>query len=308
MLLPASHAAATNADTSGRRALLRLARIALVAHVALSTFSAFAFATFLAPPYPAWLATPENSKALVFGMQWGGQSTVVLGAIAGFSFLAWAIGTQRAFFVFAISFALSLTSELAGTSTGFPFGAYSYTQQLGYRIGGLVPFNIPTSWFYMLVASLAICARVMPSVNTNKGKWWWAFIAALVLTAWDVSMDPAMVKTTHWLWHVRDLSATSALSRFVGTPFFYGMPLTNWLGWVLTGTLVARAMLAMVPPTEWAERVGPHKFPLLLYGANALLPIAICFRRDMMLAGVFGTLAMGIPLFAAWKSGRLARP
>lgn len=132
-------------------------------------------------------------------MQWGGQSTVVLGAIAGLAFLMSAVGTSRALLAFLLSFCISLGSELAGTSTGFPFGAYGYTSQLGYRIAGLVPFNIPTSWFYMLVASLAICGRILPARDDSRSRWWWALVAALVLTGWDVSMDPAMVKTAHWL-------------------------------------------------------------------------------------------------------------
>lgn len=294
-------------DRVSRAGLLRVAILALAAHATLSAFSAFAFATFLAPPYPAWLNTPENQRVLVFGMQWGGQTTVTLGAIAGLSFLAWAIGAQRALLVFAVSFVLSLSSELTGTSTGYPFGVYGYTQQLGYLIAGLVPFNIPTSWFYMLMASLAICGRLLPAKDDNASKWWWAFVAAFVLTAWDVSMDPAMVKTAHWLWHVPDLSNRSAFVQFVGTPFFFGMPLTNWLGWLLTGILVARAMLFVVPPSEWNARVSPSQFPLVLYAANGLLPIAICLRQNMVLAGVLGAVAMGIPLLAAWRARGFVR-
>lgn len=294
------------ARTSTQATLLRVAILALIAHGVLSAFSAFAFATFLSPPYPDWLNTPENQRVLVFGMHWGGQTTVVLGAIAGLAFLAWAIGTSRALIVFAVSFVISLSSELSGTSTGYPFGVYGYTQQLGYLIGGLVPFNIPTSWFYMLMSSLAICGRLLQAKDDNISKWWWSFVAALVLTAWDVSMDPAMVKTAHWLWHVPDLSDRSAFVQFIGTPFFFGMPLTNWLGWILTGTIVARAMLFIVPPSIWRTQVSPSKFPLVLYAVNGLLPIAICLRQDMMLAGVLGVIAMGVPLLLALRAPKFA--
>jgi putative membrane protein len=292
----------TSAAPDHSRGLLRVAIIALIAHAVLSIFSAFAFATFLSPPTPAWLNTPTNAKALAFGFTWGGQSTVVLGAIAGWCFLAWAIGAARATVVFVVSFVLSLTSELAGTSTGFPFGVYGYTTRLGYLIGGLVPFNIPTSWFYMLVASLAICGRLLDAKDDNVSKWWWSLVAAFVLTAWDVSMDPAMVKTAHWLWRLPDLSNAHPVAQFVGTDFFFGMPITNWLGWLLTGILVSRAMLQLVPPSTWARAVSPHNFPLVLYAVNGLLPIAICFRQDMVLAGVLGTIAMGLPLLLAVRA------
>ena len=120
-------------------------------------------------------------------------------------------------------------------------------------------------------------------------------------------MDPAMVKTNHWMWNVPDLSATSALSRFVGTPFFFGMPLTNWLGWLLTGILVARAMLAIVPPSVWALKVSPSRLPLVLYAVNGLLPIVICLGQDMVLAGVLGFIAMALPLTAALRAEHKSR-
>ncbi|MEO7521935.1 MAG: carotenoid biosynthesis protein [Gemmatimonas sp.] len=279
--------------------LLRIATIALAAHFALSAFSAFAFATFLSGTPPEWLNTPQNQRVMVFGFQYGGQTTVVLGAIAGLFFLAHCVGARRALLVFAVSFALSLASELAGTSTGFPFGVYGYSDRLGYKVAELVPFNIPTSWFYMLLASLAICGRLLPSKDDGRSKWWWALVAGLVLTAWDVSMDPAMVKTAHWLWNVPDLSSRSSFERFIGTPFFFGMPLTNWLGWLLTGTLVARAMLVVIPPSTWARAIAPSSLPLVLYGVNGLLPVAICFAQGMRLAGVLGSMAMLLPLTLA---------
>lgn len=287
-----------------RQRYFRVAMVALVLHAAFSAFSGFAFSTFLVPPSPDWLQTPTNQIVLRNGFRYGGQVTVLFGAIAGFAFLAWRVGLSRTAQVFAVAFVLSLAAELAGTRTGLPFGVYGYSDLLGYKIAGLVPFNIPTSWFYMLVASLAMCGRFLTPKNDNRSKWWWAFVAALVLTAWDVSMDPAMVKTAHWLWHVPDLSNASALSQFIGTPFFYGMPLTNWLGWLLTGTLVARAMLHLVAPTTWTAAIAPSRIPLVLYGVNGILPIAICFAQDMFMAGVFGLVAMSIPLGLAMRRGR----
>lgn len=289
-------------DDASRATLLRVATLALIAHALLSTFSAFAFATFLAGTPPEWLNTPQNQRVMAFGFQYGGQTTVVLGALAGLCFLGYCVGMRRALLVFAVSFTLSLASELTGTGTGYPFGEYSYSDRLGYKIAGLVPFNIPTSWFYMLVASLAICGRLLPARDDGKSKWWWALVGGFVLTAWDVSMDPAMVKTVHWIWHVSDLSGRSAFERFIGTPFFFGMPLTNWLGWLLTGILVARAMLAIVPPSVWARAVSRSNFPLWLYGVNGLLPIAICFGQGMALAGVLGSIAMLVPLALALRA------
>ena len=287
--------------SSNRWSLMKVAMMALAAHAFFTLFSAFAFSTFLIPPYPEWLQTPANQKVMVMGFRYGGATTVTLGAIAGIAFLAHVIGLRRALPVFAVSLGLAFLSEYAGTVTDYPFGAYEYTDQLGYKILGRVPFNIPTSWFYMLVASLAICGRFLPAKDDNTSRWWWAFVGGVVLTLWDVSMDPAMVKTNHWYWQIGDLSDRSAFEQAIGYPVFYGMPITNWLGWLLTGIIVARAILAFIPPSVWVRELAPHSLPLWLYTVNGILPIAICLRQDMVPAGILGAIAMGIPLWAAMR-------
>jgi len=64
--------------------LFRIASFALLGHLAFSAFSAFAFATFLHPPYPEWLQTPQNQKVMAMGYTYGGATTVTLGAVAGY--------------------------------------------------------------------------------------------------------------------------------------------------------------------------------------------------------------------------------
>lgn len=279
---------------------------ALVVHAVSQAISSVAFATFLVEPYPAWLNRPEYLGLLNFGLKFGGQITVVLGAIAGYAFAVRVLGQRTAATAFVVTFVLSLLAELSGTHFGVPFGIYGYSDRLGYKILDLVPFNIPASWFYMIVGCLAICARLLPAKDDFVSKWWWAFVSGACLTAWDVLLDPAMVKTYHWIWRVPDLSAAPAWQRFIGEPIIYGMPITNWLGWLLTGTVVSRAALAVVPPTRWAAALVPWRFPLVLYGVNGLLPLAICLRQGMAPAGIAGGLLMGLPLWFAWRAAPFA--
>ena len=284
----------------------RVAGVALIGHALLLVLSGVAFATFLAPPSPAWLVTPANQRVAALMFAFGGQVTVVLGALAGILHAACRLGWRQAFAIFAAAFTISLGAELAGTTTGFPFGPYSYTTQLGYLIGGRVPFNIPTSWFFMLYASLAICGRLLAVDDSRRGRWRWALVAAFVLTAWDVSMDPAMVATTHWLWHLPPAAGASAVQRIFLSDLFYGMPLTNWLGWLLTGCVVARVMLEIVPPSRWAGRVSPTRLPLVLYGVNGVFPILICAGRGLWGAVILGTAAMAVPLLLAQRGRQVA--
>jgi putative membrane protein len=199
----------------------------------------------------------------------------------------WAFGVRRGVALFLSATGLALGAELLGTSTGFPFGEYQYTSLLGYRVLGLVPFAIPISWFYMLYCALALCARILPAASSERVKWLWSAAAAAMLTAWDVAMDPAMVRTSHWVWS--------------DPGPFYGMPLTNWVGWFCTGLIIARCMLAIVPPLRVTERNQREWLPPVLYAVNGVMPIAICLRDGLWWAATLGAAAMATPLVLAMR-------
>jgi uncharacterized membrane protein len=282
-------------NTEGRVARkIRIEWSLLAAHVAIIAFATIALTTFLAGAPPAWMRQGYNAVIAAWAWKLSGPSYVVLGALAALAHATRRLGGRRALMLFVAGTLISLASELIGTSTGLPFGPYSYTTMLGYRIAGLVPFPIPLSWFYMIYCSLAICGRILPVADDERSKLVWAATGGLVLAAWDVSMDPAMsFATTHWVWHV------------VGP--FYGMPWSNWFGWWLTGTIISRVCLAIVPPSMFAERVSPSPFTLVLYAINGVMPIAICARHSLAWAAVLGVIAMGIPLLLAITAGTTSR-
>lgn len=275
----------------------------LFAHCVLIAFSTIALTTFLAGPAPAWLAEEPNATILRLGWKFSGPTYVVLGAIAALLHLGARIGWRRTFPLFLVSSGVALSSELLGTSTQLPFGEYAYTTILGYRILDLVPFPIPISWFYMIVGSLAIAGRVLTARDDNATKWKWSLVGGLILVAWDVSMDPAMVKTSHWIWGDGDLFTRLALPApviaFFTKDIFYGMPLSNWFGWYLTGTIIARLVLIFAPPTLFATRISNTALPIVLYAVNGIMPIALCVRDDMIWAAVLGTIAMVVPIALA---------
>ena len=86
----------SDSANSRTRTDARLSRLALAGHVALLLVSGIAFATFLAPPAPAWLQTPANQKVAAFMFAFGGQTTVVLGALAGILHAASRLGWRTA--------------------------------------------------------------------------------------------------------------------------------------------------------------------------------------------------------------------
>ncbi len=290
------------------RGYLRATWTLFAAHVALIVFSTAAMVTVLAGSSVVDVTSEPAATIMRLSFRFAGPTYVVLGAAAALMFLAGRIGSARAVMLAATASALALGAELAGTSSGLPFGDYAYSGLLGYRILGLVPFPIPLSWFYMLMGSLVIVAR-LSRADSPPAPWRWAAGAGLLMMAWDISMDPAMVKTGHWVWGNGAMFRgwPAWLESFFTSDAFYGMPLSNWLGWFLTATLIARVILAIVPPVEVREQLAISRLPVALYLANGVMPIALCLRDGFWWAASLGSAAMLIPAVLALRGTGIAR-
>lgn len=285
---------------------VRWAWVLFAAHAGLILFSTAAMLTVLAGSSAIDVTSEPAATIMRVSFRFAGPTYVLLGALSALAFLGARTGWRTAATLAVTATPLALGAELVGTSVGLPFGDYAYSGLLGYRILGLVPFPIPLSWFYMLVASLALLGRLSRPRDDAASRWKWALGAGLLLVAWDISMDPAMVKTGHWVWGdgamFRGLPAW--LEAFFTAGVFYGMPLSNWFGWLLTATLIARVMLAVAPPTLVAERLSPSLLPVALYLANGVMPVALCLRDGLWWAAAFGALAMVVPAVLALKVRR----
>jgi uncharacterized membrane protein len=145
--------------------------------------------------------------------------------LAGFAFALLHAGQRegwaRALRLLALVFGVSLLFESVGVATGLVYGPYHYTNQLGPLFLGLVPFLIPVAWFMMSYPSFVISDRLIP---VGWKRWQRilsvAAVGGLVMTAWDLVVDPIMVASGHWVWDVNGA--------------YHGIPLQNFWGWWLT--------------------------------------------------------------------------
>jgi putative membrane protein len=139
---------------------------------------------------------------------------------------ATSLGWKNTFILFALTYAVSLFFESVGTATGWIYGPYHYTDQLGYRFLGLVPMVIPLAWFMISYPSLLIAKSIL-GVGALPRRWHTlrvALLAAVVMTAWDLVLDPIMVKMGFWVWEVEGA--------------YFGIPAQNYLGWLVTAFFI----------------------------------------------------------------------
>ncbi len=84
--------------------------------------------------------------------------------------------------------------ESVGVHTGVPFGSYAYGAVLQPQIGG-VPIAIGFAWLGILLSSLASAQMI-----TGEKRALLIPVAALLMVAFDVLMEPAAVRLGYWNW------------------------------------------------------------------------------------------------------------
>ena len=185
---------------------------------------------------------------------------------------------------FVAVYVISLSSELSGVAFGFPFGPYYYTPTLGTRWFDLVPLVIPLSWFMMAIPSYYIAAVAVP----NGGAISRIVLGALILTAWDVALDPAMsYATVYWRWEVDGA--------------YYGMPWVNLAGWLFTSVLLMIA-LVLLRSESWIRGL-PARWMIAFYSINLLLPLGMAAAAGLgwaVVATVVTYLALA-GLCVSWR-------
>lgn len=247
----------------------QVSRIILGLHIGSMVFGVLGLLWVL--PNPDFVAHLSDIGTQVFawGMAGGGAIYIIFGAIAVALYGWGAVGKERLLAFALPAIILSLGSELLGTSTGFPFGHYAYLSGLGYKIAGLVPFTIPLSWFYMGFVCYLLGRSVMRGSSGLAQAIGGIAIGAILLTAWDFVLDPAMSQASYPFWVFQDSGE------------FFGMPYRNLSGWLGTG-----ALFMTVASPFWQDK------PLFLSRSQLVFPLVV-YLVNFAFGAVITTLQLG---------------
>jgi putative membrane protein len=238
--------------------LVTAERLCLISHTLSMAFGLAGLLLVLPNPEFIVNLSEFGQKVFQWSMAGGGVSYIILGAAAVALYAYRVLGTRLWLTFMVPAVVLSLGSELLGTSTGFPFGHYQYLSGLGYKVAGLVPFTIPLSWFYMGLVCYVLARAGLESIQLPT----WVrqigaiAVGALLLTAWDFVLDPAMSQTQFPFWQFQEEGA------------FFGMPYRNLTGWMGTGAIfmtVAAFFWGKAPIRLSRSQLG---LPLITYIVN----------------------------------------
>jgi putative membrane protein len=176
--------------------------------------------------------------------------------------------------------------ETTGVVTGFPYGPFYYGDALGPKLAGLVPYLLPLSWVPLVLGAVAATApaSVPQGKEGPRRRVVWVLSAAVLLTLVDGVLDPGATSLGFWAWPE-------------GGPY-YGVPVTNFLGWLLSSTLAA-AILLTLGRRRWGSAPPP---PGLL---DSTL-VAVAFWTGVALFfGLLFPVALGAVLFFYLLNRRL---
>jgi uncharacterized membrane protein len=129
--------------------------------------------------------------------------------------------------------------ERVGTLTGLPFGQYGYTGALRPQIAH-VPAIVPLAWFAMSLPSREVAHAALGERSTVGTR---LALGSAAMTAWDLFLDPQMVGEGYWAWARRGV--------------YRGIPLSNFVGWFVTGLGVMAMLEALLPPGGPEDELVP---------------------------------------------------
>jgi uncharacterized membrane protein len=274
--------------------LQKIERWSLIGHLVSMTFGLAGLLVVLPHAELILQLPPIGQTVFQLSMANGGVVYILFGTIAVASYAYRMFGLNQLLCFMIPAVVLSLSSELLGTSTGLPFGDYGYLSGLGYKIADLVPFTIPLSWFYLgfscyIIARAGFDNTQLPNWLRHAGA---VFCGALLLTAWDFVLDPAMSQTVVPFWEWK-------------TPGpFFGMPYMNFAGWMETGA-VFMSVAALLWPKERIQLDRTQlQLPMAIYLGNFVFAAVLSMAGNIWIPMLLG-IAVGIlPLFILWFAAK----
>lgn len=187
-------------------------------------------------------------------------------------------GAARAAALTGTAAAIGFGAELAGVARGLPFGRYAYSGQLGPRVRG-VPLLAAACWPMMARPSWAVAGRITARRAPR------AALAAGALAAWDVYLDPRMVRDGYWTWERRGA--------------YEDVPLSNFAGWVAT----AAAVFAVWAVLDGDDAAAGDDGALALYAwtwiGEGVANVLFWERPRVALAGGVAMGAFALPALRA---------
>lgn len=148
---------------------------------------------------------------------------------SGFCITLFSSKNKKSFMVILLLIIFGISIENIGVIYGVPFGSYVYSDYLGIKLLH-TPIAIGFAWVMLTILASSFIKNNISLKNL--------FLGAFILTSFDLIIDPVSVNVMGaWEWE--------------SSGIYYGIPLSNFIGWFLTSFLAMIILLIFKPKISY---------------------------------------------------------
>ncbi len=178
------------------------------------------------------------------------------------------LGLKKALVLIVILSIYAFSIETLAIISGFPYSSFQYTELIGFRVLGYTPYTVPFAYVPLFIGCFYLA-----SLKTYS-KWKIVLLSSFLVLAADLVLDPAAVALNFWVY---------------STPgIFYGVPLMNFMGWILTGFLASSIAVILL-----GQDLNDENKPSGIVSSLFLILIfwsAVCFYLGLFIPAIIGIL------------------
>jgi putative membrane protein len=196
-----------------------------------------------------------------------GLFIIILSLPSYFAVVKWLGLKKSVIFLFILSF-YAISIETFAIITGFPYSEFIYTNLIGFKVFGYTPFTVPFAYVPLFIGSIYLATLKAESYFKI------ALITAFLVFMIDLVLDPAAVALNFWIYKTQGI--------------FYGVPLMNFFGWILTGFIAALISIVLLK-----DRLLDLDKPKALISSMFLslcFWTPACFYMGLWIPGIIGTV------------------
>jgi putative membrane protein len=221
------------------------------------------------------------------------------------------VGWRKTLIFTVIGYLIAFTSEKLSITTGFPYGWYYYIDDTSDRelwIWG-VPFFDSLSYVFLTYCSYTTALFVLSPLATKgtdlitletraiRHSWAALVLGAFLQTFLDIIIDPVALQGNRWF--------LGQIYGYYETGLHFGVPISNYAGWLLTSFLLVAAFQQIDRKREEKMPSGIFAMPFrsllgpILYVSVLIFNWAVTFWIGENLMALTGILIFTLPTVMA---------
>jgi bisanhydrobacterioruberin hydratase len=192
---------------------------------------------------------------------------IILLSIPCFAAMILWLGWKNGLISIIILSLYAFSIETFAIITGFPYSPFHYTEMIGMKLFDYTPFTVPFAYVPLFLGCIYLASlRFKDNLKL-------VIMSALLVLVSDLILDPAAVSLNFWVYDYSSI--------------FYGVPLQNFLGWILTGILAAILGLIL-----FKKDLNIYKPPAMVSSLFLIISFwtAVCLYRQLWVPGIIGVI------------------